>query len=82
MSLGSQSQISGVIFTPIAILAKPKIITDILVNPPDIVLIKDDEGFIINLNNMETMQPYRMNFLDSRYVIWKNEKGALVIEEV
>ncbi len=81
MSLGSQSQISGGIFTPIAILAKPKIITDILVNPPDIVLIKDD-GFIINQNNMETMQPYRMNFLDSRYVIWKNEKGALVIEEV
>ena len=81
MSLGSQSQISGVIPTPIAILAKPKIITDILVNPPDIVLIKD-EGFIINLNNMETMQPYRMNFLDSKYVIWKNEKGALVIEEV
>ncbi len=82
MSLGSQSQISSVVMsTLIAILAKPKIITDILVNPPDIVLIKD-EGFIINLNNMETMQPYRMNFLDSRYVIWKNEKGALVIEEV
>ena len=82
MSLGSQSQISSVVMsTLIAILAKSKIITDILVNPPDIVLIKD-EGFIINLNNMETMQPYRMNFLDSRYVIWKNEKGALVIEEV
>lgn len=51
------------------------------VNPPDIVSIKDD-GFIIDMNNMETMQPYRMNFLDSRYVIWKNQDGALVIEEV
>lgn len=50
-------------------------------NPPDIVTIEDDE-FRINMNNMEPLRRYVMEFDGSTYVIWKNGDGALVMEEV
>lgn len=50
-------------------------------NPPEIVRIEGEE-FRIDMNNMEPLRPYLMKFLDSRYVIWKNKDGALVINEV
>ena len=76
-----QAQMGALIAVPVVKLAEFSFIMDVPVNPPDIVTIKDD-GFVIDLDSMETMQPYRMNFLDSRYVIWKNQDGALVVEEV
>lgn len=54
---------------------------DLPVNPPDIVSIDGDE-FIVNMNNMKPLTPYLLEFMDSRYVIWKNQDGALVIDEV
>ena len=81
MSMDMQAQMGALIAVPVVKLAEFSFITAIPVNPHGIVSIKDD-GFVIDLDSMETMQPYRMDFLDSRYVIWKNRDGALVIEEV
>ena len=81
MSLDLQSQMDILIAAPVARLFALQFAIVVPVNPPDIVSIKDD-GFIIDLDNMDAMQPYLMNFLDSRYVIWKNQDGALVVEEV
>lgn len=51
------------------------------VNPPDIVTIEGDE-FRIDMNNMEPLRHYIMKFDGSTYVIWKNDDGALVMDEV
>lgn len=50
-------------------------------DPPDIVTKRAD-GFSIDMNNMEPLMPYMMTFEDSKYVLWKNENGALVIREI
>ena len=76
-----QTQMGALIAVPVVKLVELRFTMAIPVNPPGIVTIKDD-GFVIDLDSMKTMQPYRMNFLDSRYVIWKNQDGALVVEEV
>ena len=54
---------------------------NIPLNPPDIVS-KNNEGFSIDMNNMEQGRPYMMTFDGSKYVLWKNENGSLVIREV
>ncbi len=54
---------------------------DLPVNPPDVVSIDGDE-FNVNMNNMKPLAPCLLEFMDSRYVIWKNRDGALVIDEV
>lgn len=51
------------------------------VNPPDVVSI-DGEEFSIAMNNMAPLTPCLLEFLDSRYMIWKNQDGALVMGEV
>lgn len=61
----------------IVVPLKPNIPLD----PPDIVS-KNDEGFSINMNNMERSKPYMMTFEDSKFVLWKNKDGALVIKEI
>lgn len=50
------------------------------VNPPEIVSIEGEE-FQIDMNSMEPLRPCVMELLDSRYMIWKNEDGALVMTE-
>ena len=70
------------LFTPIfRVLLSSVCILNIPVNPPDIVSIKDKE-FRIDTNNMEPSRLYLMKFLDSSYVIWKAQDGALMMEEV
>ena len=54
---------------------------NIPVNPPKIVLF-DGDDITIDMNNMESLQPCIISFMDSRYVVWKNQDGALVMEEV
>ena len=54
---------------------------DIPTNPPEIVTFGDEE-FTLNMNNMDYLMPYLVKFRDSVYLIWKNEDGALVMEEV
>lgn len=54
---------------------------DIPLDPPDIVS-KNGEGFSINMNNMEQGRHYMMTFEGSKFVLWKNYAGALVIREV
>ena len=66
--------------TPVVKLLAVRFAITVPVNPPEIVDIEGDE-FSIDLDNMETLQPYMMEFLDSRYVIWKNQDGALVMTE-
>lgn len=50
------------------------------VNPSEIVSIEGEE-FRIDMDRMKPLRPYMMEFLDSRYVIWKNQDGALVMTE-
>ena len=57
------------------------IVLGIPVNPPEIVTV-DGEEFKVNMDKMEINAPYFVDFLDSRYLIWKNMDGALVINEV
>ena len=50
-------------------------------NPPDVVSI-DGEELSIDMNNMAPLTPCLLEFLDSRYMIWKNQDDALVMGEV
>lgn len=54
---------------------------DIPLDSQDIVS-KNDEGFSIDMNNMERLKPYMMTFEGSKYVLWKTGNDALVIREV
>ena len=80
MSLSLLEQPDILATAPIAEFLR-RITIDIPMNPQDIVLIEGDE-FRIDMNNMELLQPYLMTFLDSRYMFWKNQSGALVLVEV
>lgn len=81
MSLSLLKQPDTLMPAPIAAFLLHRLKIDIPVNPPKIVLVEGDE-FRIDMNNMEPLQPYLMTFLDSRYVIWKNQDSALVMNEV
>ena len=50
-------------------------------NPPEIVKV-NDEGFRVDMNKMRPFVPYMVQFLDSKYVIWKDGSGSLVVTEV
>lgn len=50
-------------------------------NPSEIVTV-DDSGFRVNVNRMEPHTPYLVEFIDSRYLIWKTKDEALVMTEV
>ena len=64
----------------IVTLVKP-VLLKVPVNPPDIVAI-DDTWFTVDMNRMEPFVPCVVEFLDSRYVIWKNKDSGLVLTEV
>ena len=51
------------------------------VNPQDIVTV-NDAGFRVNVNKMELGKFYLVEFMDARYLIWKNKDEALVMTEV
>ncbi len=51
------------------------------VNAPGIVTITDT-GFRVSVNQMESGKFYMVEFMDARYLIWKNKDNALVITEV
>ena len=51
------------------------------VNHPDIVTI-NDTGFRVNMNKMKPGKFYMVEFMDDRYLIWKNRDDALVMTEV
>ena len=50
------------------------------VNPPDIVIVSDT-GFNVNVNRMKPGKFYMVEFMDVRYIIWKNRDDALVMTE-
>lgn len=50
-------------------------------NSPEIISGNSEE-FSIDMNRMDLMKPYLMTLKDARYMIWKNQDGALVIVEV
>ena len=81
MSFGLLKRPYALMISPIAAFFARHFKIDIPVNPPKIVLIEGDQ-FSIDMNEMETLRPYMMTFLDSRYMFWKNQKGALVLTEV
>ena len=81
MSLDVQDQMTTWMAAPIVNLFKVHLAIAVPVNPPEIVSIEDEE-FRIDIDNMEQLRPYLMEFLDSRYIIWKNQDGALVMTEV
>ena len=49
---------------------------------PDNVISFRTNGFDINMDNMPVEEKYRFRFEGSRYVIWKNTRDELVVEEV
>lgn len=51
------------------------------VNPQDIVTV-NDAGFRVNVNKMELGKFYLVEFMDARYLIWKNKDEALIMTEV
>ena len=65
---------------PVANFVK-HIVSEILINPPEIITINDQE-FKVNMTKMKTNTPYFVDFMDSRYIIWKNKNKSLVINEV
>lgn len=75
-----EAAFGGVVQRLTSVLIVP-VLVPIQVNPPDIVTIEDDE-FRIEMNNMKTHRRYLMKFDGSTYVIWKNNDGALVMDEV
>lgn len=79
MSLDLQPQMT-LMAIPFVKFFAVRLSVNVPVNPPEIVSIEGDE-FRIDMNNMEPLRPYMMKFLDARYVIWKNQDGALVMTE-
>ena len=51
------------------------------VNPSEIVTI-NETGFKVNVKHMESGKFYIVEFMDARYLIWKNKDEALVMTEV
>ena len=80
MSLDLQSQMALMV-SPIVKFLAVRLAVAVPVNPSEIVSIEGEE-FRINMNSMKTLQPYLIEFFDSRYVIWKNQDSALVMTEV
>lgn len=64
----------------IAAFAAISILIKIPTNPPEIVTIGDSE-FRVDVNRMEPYTPYLVEFMDSRYIIWKTKNEALVMTE-
>lgn len=79
MSLNLQPQMA-LMTAPIVKFFAVRLAVVVPVNPPEIVSIEGEE-FRIDMDSMEPLQPYLMDFLDSRYMIWKNQDGALVMTE-
>ena len=81
MRLALQHQMGTLMAAPIMNCFKVNLAIVVPVNPPEIVSIEGEE-FRIDMDKMEQLRPYLMEFLDSRYMIWKNQDSALVMTEV
>ena len=53
----------------------------IVTNPPKVITIYDS-GFRVDVNLMDAYIPYLVEFMSSRYLIWKKKDNALVVTEV
>ena len=71
---GTQMELARTVLLPLV----PRI--KVAINPPEVVKV-DNEGFRVDMNNMRPFIPYMVQFLDSRYVIWKDGSGSLVVTE-
>lgn len=70
------------VLMPITIIAtQVNIKLNITINPPKIVTI-DGPEFKVDMKKMKPHTPYLVEFMNLRYLIWKDEKDALVINEV
>ena len=72
--LETRMDLAGIILSPLV----PRI--EVPLNPPEIVQV-DDDGFRVDMNMMRPCAPYMVQFLDSRYLIWKTGAGSLVVTE-
>lgn len=53
-----------------------------MIKADDTIVTISDTGFDVNVPNMVLGQQYSFQFLDSKYVIEKDENNALVMHEV